>query len=173
MAMAAPAVGVAAGAAAGGGAATAATIMTVMATLYAAYAQKQASDFQAAVAKRNADAQNEMARDAAARGLNEGVRVGLAGGAVRGAMRAGFGASGVEVGSGSPLDVLSDAAMFNELDKQTAKSNAEREAYALRVGAGNYLAQSEIDRRRGTMAATGTILSGSAQVAGDYLRYRG
>ena len=135
---------------------------------YSAYAQKQAGDFQAAIAKRNADAAEKAARDAAERGLNEGVRVGLVGGATRGAIRAGFGASGVDVGTGSPLDILSDAAMFNELDKQTARSNASREAFSARFQAGNYLAQGSLDKTRGRSNAAGTILSGAAQAYGDY-----
>lgn len=150
--------------------ATVTLVISLVGTAYAAYAQKQAGNFQAAIARRNAEANEKAARDAAARGLNEGVKTALAGGQVRGAIRAGFGASGVEVTSGSPLDVLSDAAMFNELDKQTTKSNAEREAYGLRVGAGNYLAQSSADRATGRNAAAGTVLSGTASAYGDYYR---
>jgi hypothetical protein len=149
---------------------TAAIVMTVISTAYAAYAQKAAGDFQAAIAKRNADAATAMARDAAARGLNEGVKIGLVGGATRGAIRAGFGASGVELTSGSPLDVLSDAAMFNELDKQTAKSNSEREQYALRTQAGNYLAQGQLDQMKGNYGAVGSLLSGASSLTGDYYR---
>jgi len=143
-------------------------VISLVGTAYGAYAQKQAGDFQAAIAKRNADAKEQEARDAQARGLNEGVDIALKGGQVRGAIKAGFGASGVETTSGSALDVLSDAAMFTELDKQTAKSNADREAFALRVGAGNYLAQSSADKSSGRNAAAGTILTGTSSAVGNY-----
>lgn len=150
----------------------AALAISAAAGAYAAYAQKQAGDFQAAIAKRNADAEEKAAQDAQARGLNEGVAQALKGGQARGAIRAGFGASGVELTSGSPLDVLSDAAMFNELDKQTIKANAEREAYSHRVGAGNYLAQAGADKATGRNAAIGTVLTTGSQVAGDWYKLK-
>jgi len=143
-------------------------VVSAAAAGYGAYAQKQAGDFQAAIAKRNADQAEAAAKDAAARGLNEGVKIALAGGVTRGAIKAGFGASGVETESGSPLDVLSDAAMYNELDKQTAKSNSEREQYSLRIQQGNYLAQGQADRASGRNAAFGTLLSGTSSAAGNY-----
>jgi hypothetical protein len=147
-------------------------VVGIAGTAYSAYAQKQAGDFQSAMEKRNAEAAERAARDAAARGLNEGVKAALAGGQVRGAIRAGFGASGVEVTSGSPLDVLSDAAMFNELDKQTIANNAEREAHGFRLQAGNYLAQASASRSAGRSNAAGTILSGTASTLGNYYQMR-
>ena len=143
-------------------------VASLAATAYSAQAQSKAASFQNAIAKRNAEAQERAARDAQARGLNEGVRLAMAAGQVRGAARAGFGASGVELTSGSALDVLSDHAMFTELDKQTAKSNAEREAYGMRVQAGNYLAQGQADLATGRNAAIGTVLSGVSSAAGNY-----
>jgi hypothetical protein len=143
-------------------------VASLAATAYSAYAQNQASSFQAAIAKRNAEAAERAARDAAARGLNEGVKLSLAAGQARGAVRAGFGASGVELTSGSPLDVLSDAAMFTELDKQTLRSNAEREAAGFRVQSGNYLAQGSAARAEGRNAAFGTVLGGTSSAFGNY-----
>ncbi len=147
-----------------------AIVGTVVSTAYAAYAQKAAGDFQAAIARRNAENQEAMARDAAARGLNEGVRVALIGGHVRGEARAAYGASGISLASGSPLDVLGDIAMFNELDKQTARSNANREAFTYRAQAGNFTAQAKADTATGTNQAIGTLLTGAGTVAGDYYR---
>ena len=149
-------------------AATVATITTIIATMYSIYAQQEASSFQAAQAKRNAEAEEKMGADARARGLEEGTRIALAGGATRGAIRAAYGASGVELTSGSPLDVLSDAAMFAKLDKEVTQSNAEREAFANKRRAGDYLAQSSLDRMRANQGIGATILSGATQAYGDY-----
>ena len=143
-------------------------VASLAATAYTAQAQAQAGKFQAQIAKRNAEAQEKAARDAQARGLNEGVRLAMAAGQVRGAARAGFGTSGVELTSGSALDVLSDHAMFTELDKQSTKANAEREAYSMRVQAGNYLAQGQADRASGNNAAIGTVIGGTSSAAGNY-----
>jgi hypothetical protein len=152
--------------------AIASLVVSSVSAAYAAYAQRQAGNFQAEVAKRNAEMQEVQAKDAEARGLEEGVRVALAGGHTRGAIRAGFGASGVTVNEGSALDVLADAALYGELDKQTVRANAAREAFAFRVGAGNYLAQANLARSSGRTGAASTLLTGASQFAGDYYRYR-
>lgn len=144
---------------------------TVAALAASAYQQEQQGEFQKKVQQRNADAEEKAARDAEARGLNEGVNAGLVGGAQRGAIRAEFGASGLDVGSGSALDVLSDVAMMTELNKRTAQANASREADFHRLRAGDYLAQGELSRRRGSYDAFGTVLGGSASVYGNYLRF--
>lgn len=154
-----------------GAPAIAAIVTTIASTAYAAYAQKEASDFQAAQMRRNAEAAEAAARDEAKRGFNEEVKISLVGGATRGSIRAGYAASGIDVASGSPLDILSDAAMFTELDKQTARSNTKRAQYALRTQAGNFLAGARAARYEGYSDAAGTILAGAARVGGDYYSY--
>jgi len=143
-------------------------VTAAVGTAYGVYAQQKASAFQAKMAKRNADAAEQAARDAEARGLNEGVKVGLAGGVARGAQRAAFGASGIVAGSGSSLDILSDMAMYNELDKETAKSNASREAAGFRNQALNIRLQGKADKATSNYNSAGTILTGASQIAGNY-----
>lgn len=65
-----------------------------------------------------------------------------------GSMVAAYGASGVQVDSGSPLDVLADSAMMAELDRLTIGYNAELEAR-------NYRTQAQLQR----MSAQQGILS--------------
>ena len=64
--------------------------------------------------------------------------------------------------------MLSDAAMFAKLDKEITQSNSEREAFAHSRRAGDYLAQSSLDRMRANQGIGATILSGVTQVYGDY-----
>lgn len=56
---------------------------------------------------------------------------------ILGAVTANAAGSGVEVGTGSVLDVIRDNAFNIEMDALTALSNAEKEAQATRVGAQN------------------------------------
>lgn len=152
-------------------AASAATIaLTIASAAASAYAQKKASDFDAAQAEANAQAMKQAEYDANARGLEEGIRVNLAGGVTRGALRLEAGASGIAADTGSNLDVLSDAAMFTELDQQTSKENARREADAAHFQAGNYLAQSGSTRQQGRYRTGSTLLSGATDVAGIRLK---
>ena len=143
-------------------------VTAAVGTAYAIYAQQQASAFESKMAKRNAEAAAQAARDAEQRGLNEGVKVGLVGGAARGATRAAFGASGIVAGSGSSLDVLSDMAMFNELDKETAQSNANREGLGFRNEATNIQLQAKANASRAANNSVSTLLTGVSTIGGNY-----
>jgi len=144
------------------------TVISSLATAYGVYAQQQASKFQSAMAARNAKEAEKAAQDANARGLAEGIKLSLAGGAARGAARARFGASGVVAGSGSPLDVLGDMAMFDELDKQTSQHNFENEGRGFMNQAANIRLQSSADRAAARNQSIGTILTGASSISGNY-----
>lgn len=134
-------------------------------TMYTMSAQRQQANYQSQVARNNAKTQEYMAQDATARGERgeQAHRLNVA--RIKSEQRAAFGASGVDVQSGSPLEAISDTAMLGELDALTIRSNAEREAYGYRTGASNYMAQSKLDRMKGRQAAVGTLLSGAGRVS--------
>ena len=78
--------------------------------------------------------------------------------------RAQLGASGVEIGSGSALQLQEDTATLGEADALRIRSNVESQALALETGAG-------LTRRRGEFAqdisesqAFGTLLGGTADI---------
>ena len=84
--------------------------------------------------------------------------------------RAQYGASGVDVASGSPLLVIADSAKQAELDAQIILSGGEARA-------GGFQAQAALDRFQGRAASTAgyfnagsTLLSGSSRA---YQQYRG
>lgn len=100
---------------------------------------------------------------------------------VRGAVgrqRAGFAASNVDVGFGSPVDVQADAAFLGELDALTIRTNAAREAWGYRVQADDLRRRAAITRkegvyleaggkeaaRQGNAAAVGTLIGGGASL---------
>jgi hypothetical protein len=82
-------------------------------------------------------------------------------------------ANGIEIDSGSPLDVLMDTAQLGELDALTIRANAEREAYGFRSQQGNLTAQAGLTQMAGRNAVTagyigaGSTLLSSAATAGD------
>lgn len=145
-------------------------VIGIVSAIAEGYAAKTQSDFQRAVAKRNADLQTQAQRDAEARGLAEGTRVALAGGYVLGAKRAALGASGVTVNSGSPLESIADQALFTKLDVETTRSNASREAAGYEAGAINSTIQGDFARRAGNFKVASTLLTGAAGAYGDYYR---
>lgn len=112
----------------------------------AAESQAQLSDYNASVAELQAtDA--EQRGDEEANKYRAGVR------SIIGEQRTGLAASGVEVGSGSALDVQADAAFLGELDALTVKTNAAREAWGFKVQATDLRKRAEITRREGAYAA--------------------
>lgn len=101
-----------------------------------------------------------QATDAERRGLLAAQKARSEGRQVQGAQRAALAAQGVDVASGSALDVQTDTAYQAELDAQTIQSNAWREAYGLRT-------QANEGRFAGAMAAIeGESKAGASMLTG-------
>jgi hypothetical protein len=177
IASAASAVGTAASGITLAGAATAATVASGAIGAYGAIqsgqAQKKQARYQAGVERNNSQIATWQAQDATQRGQIEEQRQRLATARLRSSQRAGMAANGVELDSGSPLDVLMDTAQLGELDALTIRSNAEREAYGFRSQSGNLMAQAGLTQMAGRSAQTagfigaGSTLLSSAATAYD------
>lgn len=129
-----------------------------IATREAAESEAQLSDFNASVA----DAQ---AVDAVQRGQEEESRYRTGVRDLIGSQRAGFAASGVDVGYGSTVDVQADAAFLGELDALTIRNNAAREAWGFNVQATDLRKRAEIARKTGAYAeATGREQQKAARI---------
>jgi hypothetical protein len=183
IASAASAVGTAASGITLAGAATAATVASGAIGAYGAIqsgqAQKKQARYQSAVERNNSQIATWQAQDATQRGQIEEQRQRLATARLRGSQRAAMASNGIEVGSGSPLDVLMDTAQLGELDALTIRSNAEREAYGFRSQSGNLMAQAGLTQMAGRSAQTGSYVSAgstllsTAATAGDrYATYK-
>ena len=142
-------------------------------------AQHKQASYQAAVERNNATIAGWQAEDATQRGKVEEQRQRLATARLAGTQRANMASSGLEVGSGSSLDVLMDTAQLGELDALTIRSNAEREAYGLRTQQSNLTAQSGLTRMAGRNAQTAgyisagsTLLSTAATGADRFVTYK-
>jgi len=131
--------------------------------------------YQGSLLEQNASVAEAQAADAIARGAQDtyqhraGVR------RLIGAQRAAIGASGVDLGTGSALDVQMDAARLGELDELTIRNNAAREAWGFKVEAANYRNQAILGKYAAKNQAQGlrneswgTLLSGAASVASMY-----
>jgi len=80
--------------------------------------------------------------------------------------RAQLGAAGVELGSGSALQLQEDTQTLGEIDALRIRSNVESQVRSLQTGAELTLSQGNAAASVGRTAATGTLLSGSAAVIG-------
>lgn len=108
----------------------------------------------------NAKVQAGLAKDAEARGVETERRLRLRTRQVIGAQRAGLAAQGIDINSGTALDVQADAAYVGELDALTARNNAELEAYGFKVQEQAYKMQGALDKQGGLLGGIGDILSG-------------
>lgn len=82
---------------------------------------------------------------------------------VMGAQRAGMGASGLQVDSGTFGNLLEDTAKFGELDALTARSNALKQAWGYEQEAVNSRLQGAMASRAGSLNAFGSLLGGGAK----------
>ena len=104
-------------------------------------------------------------------GNAEGESAGLQSGALFGRQRANLAANGVQLGSGSALDVLASTRYLGEVNHTTIHNNALKQAWA-------YDTQASVDRYAAqglnprTSALT-SLLGGAGSVAASWYRYSG
>lgn len=82
------------------------------------------------------------------------------------AIKANQAASGVDVNSGSALDVRSSAAETGQLNAITLKSNAIRQAYGFQTEATNDMAQASLDKSEAKSDMLGGIIGGATTFLG-------
>lgn len=141
-------------------------------------ARAQAS-YQSQVERNNATIAERQAQDAEQRGRVEEQRQRIQNARLAGTQRTAFAGAGVDLGSGSPLDVLMDTRQLGELDALTIRSNAAREAYGFRTQSSNLMAQSALTQRAGQNAqaagavgAGSTLLTGTGNLAATAVKFK-
>jgi hypothetical protein len=144
---------------------------------YAAKGQKTALKLQARIAEVNAKIAEGQSRDALQRGerQEQGTRMGAA--QLRSSQRAAMGSSGIDLGSETAAAVLTSTDYLTEVETNTIKANALREAWGFRMDAGQ--SRSEASMARATARgispageAFSTLMTGAAQVAGSYASFK-
>ena len=163
------------------------TLLTVFSTAASALgaisqarAESRAAQHNAQVAAQNQKFAKERAKDAKLRGDLEEKQHRLEVAKILGEQRAGFGAGGVTVGSGSPLDVQGDTAALGELDALTIRRNADSERFEHDTAAYNFGSQSRAAtatarnaRTAGWLRAGNTVLGGVGTLLERRERARG
>jgi hypothetical protein len=157
--------------------ATVASVAGMGMSAYGAYSNSKSSKAaygaQAQVNRNNAQIAGWQAEDALKRGDKDAMRVKTKANRLKGAQRAGFGANGVDMSTGSALQILSDTEYFGEVDATTVKNNAEKEAWALRNQAMGFnadasLLQGRADSEKPLAAAAGSLLTSASKVSSQW-----
>jgi len=153
--------------------AIAGTAVGVGGSLYSGAAQIEQHKYQAGIARNNATAARNQAADAEERGKQEELRKWREVSAMKSAQIASFAANGLDTTFGSPLDVVTDTAIFGGMDAWQIRENAAREATGYMISAQNYDQEALAQKRAGRNAVVstafdvaGTVIGGASQVVG-------
>ncbi len=149
--------------------------ITMVATALAAGTAAVGSYNQGQVAKkvgRNNQIMAEYAaQDAHARGEEQAIAAQRRAAQLRGRQRATMAGNGVDLAVGTPADLVNQTDFFGEVDANTARDNAARDAWSYRAQGTNARAQGNAAAQQGTMSAFGSVLGGVAQVSDQWMRY--
>jgi hypothetical protein len=138
-------------------------------------AQSEAAAYQAQVARNNAVIAQQNANLGIQSGEVQASNAAMQTRSVIGATKAGEAASGVDVNSGSFVNVRASESELGALDALTLRSNAAKQAYGYEVAAtseegqaGLYGLQSTQASQAGQIGALGTFIGGSGSVGAQY-----
>jgi hypothetical protein len=134
-----------------------------------AAAMKEQGEFQKRQFDRNARVNDIQAEDATRRGDLESTSVLGASRREAGSQRAATGAQGIDANSGSAALVRADIQRAGELDAQTVKNNAWREAWGYKTEAANNRLSGFMAKQAGDKGAASTLATGGIRAAGDAL----
>lgn len=109
-----------------------------------------------------------LKEDALKRGAEAEQRQRRTNAALEGRQVATLSASGIEVNSGSALQILGDTAQIGELDVQNIRSNTQREAAGHQQSADIAQFEGENAKRASYVDAFGSALGGVSSVAGKW-----
>lgn len=144
--------------------------MVISAVQGVSQASQQAEEgkVQQSIANYNANVAEQQALDAQRRGIMEAGERRAQTRQQIGRQRTALAASGVDVSSGSALDIFADTAAYGELDAQTIQSNAMREAYGYRTQSSNQRFQGSVANQAGRNRANSTLLTTGARTFNMY-----
>lgn len=132
-------------------------------------------NYQSAVALKNKEVALQNADFARARGEVEAQQSGMKSRYQLGKIRAGQGASGLDVNRGSAVEVRASQADIAGQDQDLIRNDAARKAYGYEVEARNQTAQSALygsaatqSKRAGNIGVASSILGGVSSVAGKW-----
>ena len=135
-----------------GGLIAGSSIFNAVGNVKAGNAAKELAEFNAHIAELQAKDAITIGNEEAQK-FRAGVRT------LVGRQRAGFAGQNIDVGVGTPVDVVADSVFLGEMDVVTIKTNAAREAWGYEVQAENF-------RRGGTNAQTASRFAAASSVIG-------
>jgi uncharacterized membrane protein YgcG len=157
------------------GAAAAGAGISAYGAVQSADAQSKQYQYKAGVATLNSQIALQNRDLALASGQTEEQQYGMQAAQRMGAIRAGAGASGIDVGSGSKAAVQSSQQYVTGIDQTTIYNNAARKAYGYEVESAEDIAEVGADtaaasnaKQAGDISAAASLVSGAGSVASKW-----
>lgn len=138
-------------------------------------ASSNAANYQAQIARNNAviAQQNAVRTEQAGQVATEAQ--GRKGAAKSGSLKVAQASNGVDVNTGSAVDVQAGERMTNQLDTETVASNSEQHAYGYRTQSDNFKSEADLDQAKAdnaipaaVLGATGGLLSSASSIGGKW-----
>ena len=152
---------------------TVGTIASAAGTVMEGIAKGRAADYQAKVAENNAKTSEQNAAYAAHAGETQAENASKKEAAKGAAIKAAMAANGVDVNTGSDLDVTKSQREEGLLNAQNVNQNAQLQVYGYRTQATNFEAQAQLDKQEASQApigaafgAVGSLLSNAKSIGG-------
>lgn len=139
--------------------------------------EQQGYQFQSTIAKKNAAIAEMQSKDAMLRGVKDEQNVRMRTAQVASTQRASMAARGIDIGEGSPLNILTDTAFMGERDALTARDNSAKEVWGFQTQAQNYRDNASVLDWRADQTSPGTdafatLLTGGGKVASSWYSLR-
>lgn len=148
------------------------TTIAIAATLasgaYGAYQANEQGKYQEAMAERSADIQEMQATSARQQGVVAGEQARDRARRIEALQATSLAGSGLDISSGTSLDLFAETATLGEYDAQVAENNAARQAYGFDVQADTSRASGANARKAGRNRAFGTLLTSGARAGNIY-----
>lgn len=110
-------------------------------------------------AARNAEVAGKLASDAVARGEGDVSRYRVQEAQVLARQRLAYAGAGVDINSGTPVDVAAATEMAGKQDIEQIRRNAAMESWGYKVQQQDFTTQSSLAKTRGRYRAASTVLS--------------
>lgn len=138
-----------------------------------AYASMQSNRYQARIADSNARLAELGAQAALLQGQHQEMQSRLDTANLKSRQRAGFAASGVDLGEGSTVRTLTSTDLLGRVDADTIHANAVRAAFGYRTQSLNYSNDAAMRRAGpgGVQAAATSLLGSTGQVAASWYQF--
>ena len=128
--------------------------------------QQQMYDYQAGIANLNAQIAYQNANYAQQIGGIQAADAGIAGGQKMGQIKAAQGASGLDVNTGSAVDVRASQALITGQNIAAIRSNAAKTAYDYRVQGVGFGAEAQLDVTAGKTSAISGDINALSSIVG-------